>query len=64
MRKSKVTFKRTGSFEEGSALKIPRIVGGIPADLLKIVLKFSYWILSSAYVRRDIGNSYKVFEVD
>ena len=46
---SKVVFSKTGSFERGSALKIAIIVGGIPADLLRIVLKFSVVILSKAF---------------
>jgi len=42
-------LSRTGSFEMGSALKIAMIVGGIPADLLRIVLKFSVEIFPRAY---------------
>lgn len=41
-------FRRRGSLEMGSALKMAMIVGGIPADLLKIVLKFSVVILFKA----------------
>jgi uncharacterized membrane protein len=37
-RKSRVLLSKIGSFERGSALSIARIVGGIPADLLRTVL--------------------------
>ena len=45
---SNVVFNNIGSFDIGSALRIAIIVGGMPADLLRIVLKFSVEILSRA----------------
>jgi hypothetical protein len=50
MRNSRVMLSKIGSLEMGSALNIEIIVGGIPALLLKIVLKFSVDILSNAYL--------------
>jgi len=47
-RNSKVWFKSTGWLLKGSDLKIERMIGGIPADLLKTVLWSSLVILSKA----------------
>ena len=47
-RKVRVLFRSRGSLCKGSALRIAMIVGGIPADLLKIVLIFSVVMLSKA----------------
>mmetsp|Transcript_4629 Transcript_4629/g.4346 ORF Transcript_4629/g.4346 Transcript_4629/m.4346 type:complete len:216 (+) Transcript_4629:567-1214(+) len=48
-RKERVWFSRTGSFWAGSARKIAKIVGGIPADLRRMVLTFSTLMLSRAF---------------
>jgi hypothetical protein len=47
-RNSRVSFKSIGSLDSGSALSIAKIVGGIPADLLKTVEWSSVWICSKA----------------
>jgi hypothetical protein len=55
IKNSNVKFNNTGSLDAGSALKIASIVGGIPADLLKIVLTFSLDILSKAVLNNFYG---------
>lgn len=47
-RNFKVLLRSKGSLEIGSALRIAIIVGGIPAERLKMVLKFSVVMLSKA----------------
>lgn len=56
IKKSRVILSSTGSLAIGSALSIAIIVGGMPADLLSIVLKFSVAILSNAYLSIFSGN--------
>ena len=56
IRKFKVLPRSIGSTCNGSALKIARIVGGIPADLLNIVLRFSVIMLLSALSSIDPGS--------
>ena len=56
-RKSSVWLRRTGWLLSGSALRMAMMVGGIPADLLKIVLWFSFVILSKAYSSIALGSS-------
>ena len=59
-----VLFSRTGSLDMGSALSMEMMVGGMPADLLSVVLRFSVVIFSRALSSMWPGSELKCRSLD